>query len=665
MRPIRRLPFPPFVLLALALAACGGGQATDEDDAFRCATEKCDQLGPLSVSRRWVPADGFLRVSLAADHTLAVAPQTGVKIEGGDGRFTLTFSQKGYYSIQAQKGGQQVAELKVRVADDSPVFTVDSPAPGAFVPQAGRVALAGKVVDPLGAPVRVKVGDTELPVGSDGAFRGQLQPIFGVNYVEILALDAAGNVFRYSHSFVAAPRFGRAESLVNVGVSEELLDLLAAKLSPLLPSIIQLPARPDPIADPLAHRIFFDGATLPGQDDNPGSIAISLDSHAGSVHATTRATGDLIARAHVDNWVLSDTHITATARDLSFDATVAFPRGADPRVTDLAIDFSSFDLQSGSIVGWLAGLFVEATKGILGDVIKGHVGPILGDVLGAVQGDYRLDLVLGCLELHTPFTLGYRLDEIDPAEGRLGVRLGAQARSDGAQGPGAPARDEQPQAAPASGPMAVGVGYNLLNQFLYEVWKAGALEIKLDERDLADALPRIPGLAGLDVVLNVKAELGMPPVVEPGANGQILFSFGELRLDIMLDVGVFQVSIAANVGARTDVALAIEDGAVRVTPTVRELHLDLGRRAFSGLNPEAVEALVRAMAPELVTRIAGSLEAFRLPQFDLDGAGLPGVRLGIDSGKVTAGAQGATFAGRVSVLTDTPAPTTGPGCRTH
>jgi hypothetical protein len=210
--------------------------------------------------------------------------------------------------------------------------------------------------------------------------------------------------------------------------------------------------------------------------------------------------------------------------------------------------------------------------------------------------------------------------------------------------------------------MGVGVGYDLLDQFLYEVWKAGALRIKLDEHDLAPVLAQIPFLNGLDPVLDVSAELALPPVVEAGPGGTLLFSFGEMRMTLRLDVGIFQIALTTDLGARTQVAIAIDGGAVRVTPTVSELHLDLGRRTFSGLNPEAVEQLVRAIAPELVGRIAASLEAFRLPEFDLATAGLPGVRLGIDSGRMSAGPDGVAFTGSVSLLTGTPAPSAGPGC---
>ncbi len=650
----------PFAL-ALALATtslvpgCGGGE--DAEDDFLACVDKCDSVGPLTVARRWVPVQGFLRVVVDGEHDVVVTPSEGVKIEANGNRYTLTFGAPGYYDIAAGAG-----QLKVRVSDDGPVFNVASPAAGAFA-ALGRLGLQGSVTDPLGQPLRLEAGGREIALDASGAFRGDLEPTFGVNFVELTAIDVAGNRFVYSHGYLAAPRFGGGENLTSVAVAEELLDLIAAKISPLIPSIVVVGPVAEPIADPLAHRIFFDGATLPGQNGNPGSITVSLDSLQGAVRTTLSTEGDLVARAHVDNWILSDTQIVATASDLFVDASASFSgNGLTAVVDELTIDFSNFDLQIGSIPGWIPGLFVEASKGILGRVIKGRVGPLVGQALGSVDGDFQLDLVLGCLELQTPFTLSYRLDAITPATGRLGVRLGAEAHHDGAAGPGAPALAEQGVAAPAGGPMAVGVGYNLLNQFLYELWHAGALEITLDEGDLADVLPKVPGLGGLDVVINVKAALSMPPVVERGANGDVLFSFGELRLDIMLDLGVFQLSIAANVGARTDVALTIEDGAVRVTPTVRELHLDLGRRAFSGLNPEAVEALVRAIAPELVGRIAGSLEAFRLPEFDLENAGLPGVRLGIESGSVDAAAAGVTFTGSVAVITDVPPPTTGPGC---
>jgi hypothetical protein len=374
-------------------------------------------------------------------------------------------------------------------------------------------------------------------------------------------------------------------------------------------------------------------------------MVVTLDSHEGALRTTLGATGDLVARAHVDNWVLDDTHITATASDLFVDATASFGGGGlAASVDDLTVDFSNFDLEIGSIPGWLPGLFVEAAKSVIGRVIKGRVGPIVTDVLASVGGDYPLTSV-PCLELPEPFVLTYRLAAIAPKERRLGVRLGAEAHHGGSGGQGAPMRDEAGVAAPAGGPMAVGVGYNLLNQFLFELWRGGALKITLDEGDLAAALPSVPALAGLDVILDVKAELGLPPVVEAGEGGKLRVSVGEIRVDIKLDAGVFQIALAVNVGAVAAVELSIADGAPRVAVAIEELHFDLGRKTFSGLNPEAVRQLVAAIAPELVGRVAGALEAFKLPAVDLTQVGVAGVRIGIDSGTVRAAAGGVAFSG--------------------
>jgi hypothetical protein len=197
---------------------------------------------------------------------------------------------------------------------------------------------------------------------------------------------------------------------------------------------------------------------------------------------------------------------------------------------------------------------------------------------------------------------------------------------------------------------------------MYELWRAGALSITLDEGDLAAALPQVKALAGLDLILDVKAELGLPPVVEPGEGGRLRVSVGEIRVAIKLDTGLFQVSLDVNVGARAAVELAIEGGAPRAAVDIEELHFDLGRKTFSGLNPEAVRQLVAAIAPELVGRVAAALEAFQLPAVDLTQVGVAGVRIGIESGTVRATPAGVAFSGAISVLTEAPAPSAGPGC---
>ena len=647
-------------LVAIVVAACGGAA---EDDFLDC-DGKCDAVGPLTVSRTWVPVSGFVRAVVTGGHEVAVTPTDGVTVSASGNRYNIELGRAGFYDVAAKKGGQTVAQVRVRVSDERPAFTVGAPAAGAFVTAAdgAAVEVRGTVADPLGGTLTLEMGGRPVTVDAQGGFRASQPARFGVNFVEVTAIDGAKNRFVYHHGFVVAPRYGRGETLADAAMSEELLDLVAEKISPLIPSLIQIGAQAEPVADPLAHKIYFDGATLPGQDGNPGSMVVTLDSREGALRTTLGATGDLVARAHVDNWVLDDTHITATASDLFVDATASFGGGGlAASVDDLTVDFSNFDLEIGSIPGWLPGLFVEAAKSVIGRVIKGRVGPIVTDVLASVGGDYPLTSV-PCLELPEPFVLTYRLAAIAPKERRLGVRLGAEAHHGGSGGQGAPMRDEAGVAAPAGGPMAVGVGYNLLNQFLFELWRGGALKITLDEGDLAAALPSVPALAGLDVILDVKAELGLPPVVEAGEGGKLRVSVGEIRVDIKLDAGVFQIALAVNVGAVAAVELSIADGAPRVAVAIEELHFDLGRKTFSGLNPEAVRQLVAAIAPELVGRVAGALEAFKLPAVDLTQVGVAGVRIGIDSGTVRAAAGGVAFSGTISVLTDPPAPSAGPGC---
>ena len=202
------------------------------------------------------------------------------------------------------------------------------------------------------------------------------------------------------------------------------------------------------------------GATLPGQDGNPGAIRVGLDSLDGAVRTTLDASGDSVARAHVDNWVLSDTHIVATASDLAVDATVAFSGGLDAEATELSIDFSSFDLAIGSIPGWLPGLFVEAAKGIIGRVIAGRLGPIVGDVLRSLEGESSWRWCIPACRRHPVLA---RL----PARRRRAARRPARrpTRRRGAprrgRGPGAPWREGDAPAAPAGGQMAVAVGGNL------------------------------------------------------------------------------------------------------------------------------------------------------------------------------------------------------------
>jgi hypothetical protein len=74
MRMPNGVPWLIFLVGALGAGTGCGNDVAHDDDFLDCAADKCDSVGPLTVSRRWIPEGGFIRVTLAAGHTLSVEP---------------------------------------------------------------------------------------------------------------------------------------------------------------------------------------------------------------------------------------------------------------------------------------------------------------------------------------------------------------------------------------------------------------------------------------------------------------------------------------------------------------------------------------------------------------------------------------------------------------
>lgn len=201
------------------------------------------------------------------------------------------------------------------------------------------------------------------------------------------------------------------------------------------------------------------------------------------------------------------------------------------------------------------------------------------------------------------------------------------------------------------GAATVALNHNLLNQFAFQLWRLGAVNLTMNETQLSDALSAVPNIELLNPIIEATAAAAMPPVFDE-QNGKLILSIGELRIELFLGTDLFQATILANVSARLDIDLRVENNALRVEPELVELHIDLERKALAGLNPESLKKLIEAMAPDMVRMIADQLETMPLPTLDLGSAGFGPLVLGLDSPEFSVIDSGIRLSGD---LTDVPA----------
>lgn len=140
------------------------------------------------------------------------------------------------------------------------------------------------------------------------------------------------------------------------------------------------------------------------------------------------------------------------------------------------------------------------------------------------------------------------------------------------------------------------------------------------------------------------------PVVSADPSSGLELSFGEMQTQVFFTSDLVQATIQANLAARVTLEATVEGRRLRLRPSLSEFHIDVGRETFSGLNPEAVEKLLKEMLPGLVDSLASKIQTFPIPEISLAQLGEPDARLGLENASVTATQQDVRLSGDLTVL---------------
>jgi hypothetical protein len=660
-----------FVVLALGLsfAGCHGGADSSANEDFLCGTYcnklKIKTVGPLSINTTWVPKEGFLRLVLAAPYKIDVQPATGVLVrQAASKNHIVTFQNEGFYSVRALSGTTVAAEIKVRVSDDGPTLNVTAPLPGAFVALGSNksVAVAGALHDTLGQPYTATLNGAALSLSPTSSFQANLAGSFGVNFVLVDATDVAGNVFSFNRSFVAADNFvasssaAASQNQAQVLVNPDALKTLVDTVQPLLPSIVKIPITSDPVSSFLGSDIYLDEVDLPGQPGFAGSLSLAVSPQPGVVHAVFTANGLTHANGRV-HWLIGGTSgYTSTIQNLSvaLDITFSSSNGTlQVSTSNINVTIPSLNIAIDHIPDWLVNLFKGVIISKFSSVLSDKLPPLVAALFTSLKG--QIPVALPGLNGAVPMTVSYDVANVSPTAGGLviGLLAGAKGNNSIYTSPGFPALATGTISPPTTGSLDVALDYNFFNQFAYELWNSGAFSLSLDETDpnIAAAIAGIAPLKTLNPIVDIEASLALPVVAQPGS-GALHLSMGEVHATVFLATDYFQVTLDVNVAARADIAASVSGGKLGVAVSLKEIHVDLERHAFAGLETEAVEKFIEGMAPTLVQQLGAKLSGLPLPAFDLGPLGLAGVKVGVDSAVVTAAPTSLSIAGGIKVTTN-------------
>ncbi len=596
--------------------------------------------------------------------------------EFGPGRFR--FDQDGTFTFTARvqgetEGGQALeASETVVVNSQGPAIDCVSPGPAGVVERrpGSPMTFVGRVSDPNGV-ASVSVGEQEVEVGGDGRFQVSVNPVFGLNFVEIVATDSMGLQSSTFCDFLVAGDYAPPGSYLDDAIMfrmgqaamddgppprpiHSLGDLLRLMLSSdgLVDTVDAALLASNPLYDACAvdcgilgccvhATITYRAGTfsLPGPNDLSmdlvdGGLSVDVTLHDPELGFHVENTGPNVGDATIGTEYIRVAMVFDAGLDATGRPAVRLRPGSEVvEVGDLQYDGSWWndwlvDIALGLFGGYFRGMIADQIRSYLRDNIDSLLDGVLGNLdVSALGTQFSAPGIAG----RPPVTMGvgirFSRASFTPARALfgLGIRLQAPAvRNDGP--PGAPMPPGSLGLDPGGArSLGASVSYGVLNQALYVLWRAGYLDF-----DLGSMVPGAEGATmGLDIAL--------PPVLmaSDGA-GHLVFGLGGVRMTLQypnLFDEPLEIDLAALASAGVSLVGENEihfdgltvDRLLFTTPTV---HLAPGVRAIlEDLLTEIVQSLLDDM-------VNSALPALPIPEFTLPASlepyGVPGgTRLGI------------------------------------
>jgi hypothetical protein len=590
----------------------------------------------------------------------------------GEGRFRP--AAEGRYTLTVRVGGPTFEDRALEASADilvdagGPAVGCTSPAPGAMLAGMGPVRLEGQVSDVAGVD-EVRVDGQPVPVGPDGHFAVDVQPAWGLNVHDVVAVDAFGNENSTFCSYFAAERYHPEDAplddavlfhLTGAAVDDGAPDRPLRSLTDLLRSVVNSPGLVQTLDESLRAQnpivpnecrqrilgacVLRLGAEYRGMRiHGPNEMNISLVNGGLRLRARINRLDldvDLQGTISTDGTISAD-YILA---DLTFGVSLENGRPRVRRIATNAVEVGSLDSDFDGISGALLDLVFWAFESVIRDQVtdtlrgflEGQVDALLGDVLAGLDvSAFGTEIEIPSLGGGDPIRLGVDvgLSTMDANPDRLLLGMGTTVRgpiNEGAPSAGIPE---------VTGPRRIGlrpqgtvggaVSITLMNQILHRLWRAGLFR-------LDDAGGLIGEGGGAQFALRFQA----PPAVEGAEGGVRLYlgpGVGTIALPELFDEPL-QVRMA--VQAHVAVGL-VGGGSIRFGDgngggiEIERLHLAFDGASVSQEARATLEArLVRVIQALIDGALNGALPELPIPDFELPESlapyGIaPGTRLGL------------------------------------
>lgn len=583
----------------------------------------------------------------------------------------LLFKEEGFFNISGRLANDPsvVDTLEVAIEGAAPTVTVTYPARGAtIVGLKPSVTVEGLANDTITGIQSVTVNGFEATIHDDGTFSQIIIPRWGMNILDIVAVDGAGDETAIKQTFYFAERYYEIAP-----DTENIPDSIKLWLSKdFIDDGVHNPTQPNDLATILEG--VFAGldltSILPDDTDIGGGYKLKLSNlkfnppflslnpdfgrldlyvEIKNFYMKVKLVGeckvlgidlcpDLSGSVSVDKMKL-DADLMAAAEEGVLDIALANP--------DIDLEYIDIDIDGilGWLFDWLIDFFVNIFSGMIEDLVQDQLAGTLEDTLAdlienlAISETFDIDPLVEGMD-PISLTLDSRIWTLQftPDGGRLGLAArmltankvphvieGAIAR--GTCIKGWPTK----WALPGTDNFEIALYDDFLNQALASIWQSGVFKMSIDAAEAAGGGEGGFDLGGLPidgVLVNMDALL--PPIIN-GCNedGLVILQLGDLFLDvdlasILFEGGVGELGVYLAVEMSAEIALIENDeGDPAISLTILgldtiEYHWEYVPTEFEGAE-ESLELLIET---ELIDALLGDLIGepifdFAIPEIDL------------------------------------------------
>jgi hypothetical protein len=610
----------------------------------------------------------------------AVAPVTSSPFRGlgeqlGDGRFRFFYD--GVYTLTARvqqpthNGEDLSATTTVVVDQNGPAIGCDDPYDGAIlnIPPGTLVNFRGTVND-LSGVNRLTVNGINAQLDGDGSFHAAINTRYGINFIDIAAVDGTGREASRTCAFLVANRWAPDDRTLSDTVSLRLrqpavddsnradgLDSFADILSTVLNSrglvetlhsqlLAANPLKPSACDEDVWGVCVLRSAVvyLDSQVGGPNSVTLTLVN--GGIQASVRIE-NLRVRIRVYGHVAGipyDTTGWVTFRSIDvsaiFDTRLSGGRpqmnvrsgSVSASVGTISTNFSGID---GAIIDIVVSLFQGTVRNLVRDLVRDWITNNFDRVLDGVLGGLDIDSLgttfdvprLDGGNLRVTFGIGFSTLDTTPSRMLFGIGTRLYAPATQARPTfGAPVQVNT-RLLDASGTQTTAVAMHeaVLSQALHALWRGGFFDATLSSATV-NGLPQ-----GMSATIST----GLPPVPILRSDGRVELQLGAVYMRLVYPA-IFPQPVDVMLGARASmtVSLAGEDltfGDFRI----EELFFSTNLASLDMATRDTIEGFLRRLLERVMwSALEGALPAIPIPSFpipaSLGGFGLPvGAELGI------------------------------------